>query len=128
MKIKCIANASHAPEPREVLKVLTIIVVLLLLLLLAQGSVWLNKYWSCRVIDGRELSHQRDAGKGREVWEKWELTSGLPGTTQHAAAGPDSACSSDGFRVPPEDPAPEGPRQLPPDLPGLLFLSGRPSG
>lgn len=80
------------------------------------------------MIDGRELSHQQDAGKGREVWEKWELTSGPHRTTQHAAAGPDLAFRSDGFCVPPEDPEPEGPSQLPPDLPGLLFLSGRPSG
>lgn len=47
------------------------------------------------MIDGRELSHQQDAGKGREVWEKWELTSGPHRTTQHAAAGPDLAFRSD---------------------------------
>lgn len=80
---------------RGVLKILTITVVLLLLLLLAWGSVWLNKSWSCRVIDGRELSHQQDPGKGKEVWEKWELTSGQHRTTQHAVAGPDLAFRSD---------------------------------
>lgn len=80
------------------------------------------------MIDGRELSHQQDPRKGKEVWEKGELTSGQHGTTQHAAAGLDLAFRSDGFRVLHEDPEPEGPSQQPPDRPGPLFLSGRPSG
>ena len=52
------------------------------------------------MIDGRELSHQQDPRKEKEVWEKGELTSGQhrtgqPRTTQHAAAGLDLAFRTD---------------------------------